>query len=78
MEQNAARTSAPYRVLWLSVLLALSPLIVAGLIKQFDSWTPVFVLGSVLCLAAVLLWFKIDPTKSAIKEHTPEVFHAHR
>ncbi|HEX5000329.1 MAG TPA: MFS transporter, partial [Terriglobia bacterium] len=57
---------------------ALSPLIVARLITTFDSWTPAFVLGSVLCLAAAILWFKIDPTKSAIEEQTPKELHAYR
>jgi nitrate/nitrite transporter NarK len=59
-----------------NVSAAISPLVVAGLINHFDSWTPAFVLGSVLCFVAAILWFKIDPTKPVIEEHL-EVSHAH-
>jgi sugar phosphate permease len=47
---------------------ALSPLLVAWLVQQFNSWTPAFILASFLCLVAGLLWFKIDPTISVVEE----------
>src|SRR5262249_54558898 len=43
---------------------AVSPILVALAVERFHSWTPPFVLGSFLCLAAGLLWLKIDPCRS--------------
>jgi len=48
---------------------ALSPLAVAWLVNTTGSWTPVFVVASVLCLAAALMWFKIDPTQPVVDMH---------
>ena len=47
---------------------ALSPILFAVLLKTFNSWTPPFILASILCLVAGLLWFKIDPTLSVEEE----------
>lgn len=47
---------------------AVSPLLVAWLVTRFDSWTPPFVVASLLCFVAGLLWFKIDPTQTIVDE----------
>jgi MFS family permease len=45
-----------------------SPIIVGFLLERYHSWTPPFVLASILCFVAWLLWFKIDPTISVVEE----------
>jgi sugar phosphate permease len=42
---------------------AVSPILVALAVDKFHSWTPPFVLASILCLVAGLLWLKIDPER---------------
>ena len=46
---------------------ALSPIVFALLLETFHSWTPPFVLASLLCLVGGLLWFKIDPGLLVVK-----------
>ena len=45
-----------------------SPIVVGFLLERYRSWTPPFVLASILCFVAWLLWFKIDPTISVVDE----------
>jgi len=45
-----------------------SPIVVGFLLQRYHSWTPPFVLASILCFVAWLLWFKIDPTQPVVEE----------
>jgi sugar phosphate permease len=59
---------------------AVSPILVALAVERFHSWTPPFVLASILCLVAGLLWLKIDPERSVTdsKSDDPGRFQPHR
>jgi sugar phosphate permease len=59
---------------------AVSPILVALAVERFHSWTPPFVLASILCLVAGLLWLKIDPERSVTDSLSddPGRFQPHR
>ncbi|MBI4475086.1 MAG: MFS transporter [Acidobacteria bacterium] len=47
---------------------ALSPIVFAWLVQSVGSWAAPFVVASVLCSLAAVLWLKIDPTSRIVEK----------